>query len=474
MEFIIILKLVAILVLVVGNAFFVGSEVAITAARRSRIKQLADMGNSRAKVVKLLHDEPTRFYAVTQIGITLVSMALGYIGMDTITVVIKPGVESLFALAGDGDSLVKMAGYTAWTISFMVVSFLHVVGGELAPKVLAYHKSEQMSLALGGTVNFLYVVMVPIIYVMNSASNWLLILLGHGDIVGDSAEGHGHSSSAMSQAELVMCVNASATEKTINKDQGRMLNGVFSLDEETAQMAMVPKPDVHGLQEDSTLGDALTYFSSTNHRRYPVFRENKVVGVVAIKKLINLIEQSKDNATGLMSMPLKDVMRDDPFIVPASNTLSQVLRDLRANRRQFGIVVDEYGSMIGAITPENILSRLVGEYHDEFTVVGDSNVTKLKGSQWELKGGMRVADLEMLLNFPFPQEAGYVTVGGLVFKKIGKVPEVGDVIDLDGGRLQILEIDSLRITKVLFQDVAVKSDGSVGLAEEDSPADVAA
>lgn len=468
MDLVVIGKLFAILLLVAGNAYFVGSEVAITAARRSRIKQLADMGDSRAKVIKLLHDEPTRFYAVTQIGITMVSMGLGYVGMDTIKDLVNPAVMAMFAMFGDSESLAGIAKGFSLFIAFAVISFLHVVGGELAPKVLAYHKSIPVALSIGKSINFLYVSMIPIIWVMNQASNLLLILFGQGDIVG-KGDGHGDSG-AMSKDEISLVVSASVSAKSIDMDQGRMLMGCFELDDMTAEQAMVPKPDVHGLPSDATYAEALSYFVSTNHRRYPVFdakKQDKVVGVMPIKKLVHIIEQSKDNLAELMTKHISSGMRDDPFIIPNGTPLSQVLKDFKVNRRQFGVVVDEYGTMIGVLTPENIVAHLVGEYRDEFSPVS-KNITKLQGSQWEINGGVRVADLEMLLEFPFPTSVSYVTLSGLMFHKIGRVPEVGDVVQLDNGRLQILEISEMRITKVLFQILAVDEKGKWHLADQDS------
>ncbi|MGN7613344.1 hemolysin family protein [Magnetococcales bacterium HHB-1] len=461
-------KLVAILALVAGNAFFVGSEVAITAARRSKIKQLADMGNAKAKYVKLLHDEPTRFYAVTQIGITLVSLGLGAIGMDTIADLTDPMFVSLFGLFGEGDSVIRAAEIVSWTVAFLFISFLHVVGGELAPKVLAYHKSIQMSMAVGYIINAMYIVMIPVIWVMNHASNTLLIFCGQGDIVGGS-DGHGDSS-AISGDEIGLIIAASASSGTIDKDQARMLTGVFDLDEENAEAAMVPKTDVHGLQKTATVSDALSYFATTNHRRYPVFDGDKIVGVVPIKRLIHVLEHAKSDVQSILSESVTKIMREDPFFIPSATKLSQVMKDLRTNRRQFGVVVDEYGQMIGVLTPENILSRLVGEYHDEFAPVS-RNINKLKGSQWEIRAGVRVADLELLLDFPFPTDPSYITLAGLMFSKIGRVPEVGDVVELDNGRLQILEIDNLRITKVLFQIMAVDKKGNWNLSDQNSPAD---
>lgn len=470
MDIVLFGKLVAILVLVAGNAFFVGSEVAITAARRSQIKQMADMGDKRAKIVQLLHEEPTRFYAVTQIGITLVSMALGYIGMDAFKELMSPAFTSLFALFMTAESAASWGGIMGLVMGFIIVSFLHVVGGELAPKVLAYHKAIWLSCSVSGIVNLLYIMWIPVIWLMNITSNYLLIAVGHGDIVGGNG-GHGHDSSSMTLDELSLVVNASTSSGTIDKDQGRMLLGVLDLSEDTVEQAMIPKPDVRGLPITATVADALTIFAKTSHYTYPVFNGDKVAGTIFMKRLVRLMEENKNNLVEFLTKPITTVMRDDPFIFPSNVKLSQAWREFRDNRRQFGVVVNEHGSMVGIVTPADIISRLAGRYPGDEFVRKPENVRKLKGSQWEIAGTTRVSDLEMLLNFPFPRESGYVTIGGLAFNRLGRVPEEGDVIKLNNGRLQILEIEDLRVVRVLFQILSVNDKGEWNLADADSPAD---
>ena len=460
-------KLIAIIALVVGNAFFVGSEVAITAARRSRIKQLSDMGNERAKIVKLLHDEPTRFYAVTQIGITLVSMALGYIGMDAFKELLSPAFQGLFSAFMVVEAAAEWGGILGLIMGFIIVSFLHVVGGELAPKVLAYHKAEAMSMALGWMINFLYRMWVPVIWVMNHASNYLLIAFGHGDIVGEGA-GHGHDSSSMSPEELSMVIHACVSSGNIKPDQGRILTGVFELTEETVQDAMVPKPDVSGISAQATIGDALGIFSDQSHHAYPIMDGDRVVGTLLMKKLMKKLEENIADVDAFLKRPVTDLMRPDPFIFPASLSLMKAWQEFRANDRMLGVVVDEPGSMVGVVTPNDIILRLVGQLPNEGTVSAQA-VNKLKGSQWEISGTARVADLEHVLNFPLPRETGYSTIAGLVFNRVGRVPEVGDVVEIDNARVQILEIDELRIVKVLFQIMAIDANGKWSLADTDSP-----
>ncbi len=466
-------KLIAILALVVGNAFFVGSEVAITAARRSRIKQLADMGDDRAKIVKLLHDEPTRFYAVTQIGITLVSMALGYIGMDAFKELMAPAFTGLFNLFMIEEAAANWGNIAGLTMGFIIVSFLHVVGGELAPKVLAYHKAEQMSCSLGWLINWLYIIWIPVIWVMNHASNYLLIACGQGDIVKtDSGGGHGHDSSSMSMEELSMVINASSSSGAIDKDQGRMLIGVMDLEEETVEEAMVPKPDVRGIETSATIGDALDLFHANKHHSYPVMEGEKVVGSILTKRLLDYLHENRHTLNETLSKPISEITRFDPFIFPTGSKLNQAWKDFRANRRQLGIIVDEHGSTTGIITPADIVSRLVGQYPDEYSPQSEQ-VNKLVGSQWEIAGSTRLADLELALNFPFPRKTGYVTIGGLVFNKLGRVPEVGDVVKLENARIQIMEIEELRIVKVLFQVMGIDDAGKWDLADKNSPADPA-
>ena len=180
MDWVLFGKLILILLLVAGNALFVGAEIALTSARRSRIKQLASSGNKSAKIVQVLHNEPERFYSVTQIGITLVSLGLGAIGMITLTQIIEPG--STAALFGyfSQDASISYPGPTRYrTLSpFLIISFLHVVAGELAPKVLAFHKAETISLAVARLINALHALMRPLIHIMNKSSNGLLWLLG--------------------------------------------------------------------------------------------------------------------------------------------------------------------------------------------------------------------------------------------------------------------------------------------------------
>jgi len=459
MDTVVVLKLAAILLLVAGNAFFVGSEIALTSARRSRIKQLADMGNRSAKIVQLLHNEPERFYSVTQIGITMVSMALGAIGIITIEQLTDPLFERVAQIFGEGHAFVSLGHTAAYVFGFLVISFLHVVGGELAPKVLAFHKAETLSLAVAWTINTLYKTFSWIIWIMNKASNGLLWLFGQRDLAG-----HGAGHFSMSEEEIRTILSASEREGMLNPEETQMIRGVFDLDEHQVRDAMIPRTDILALAQDSTVADALVLFQEGYHARFPVYEGNldHIIGVVAIKELLSTVADSKGNED-VKAMLVTEVMRP-PYIIPETKPLSDLLKEFKRTRQQMAIVIDEYGGTAGVITLEDILEEIVGEFADEFTPHQHRYIKKLGPARYAIDAAIRVSGLESLVDFPFPA-GDYVTLGGLVYHQLGRVPVVGDEVMLELARLEVLEMDKHRITKVLFEDLALDENGASSAAE---------
>ena len=447
MEWVLIAKLILIVVLVVGNAFFVGSEIALTSARRSRIKQLANTGNGSAKIVQVLHDEPERFYSVTQIGITLVSLGLGAIGIITLTQIIGPGVEKAFSLVSSSPEAMKWAQTFSYIISFIAISFLHVVGGELAPKVLAFHKAETLSLAVARPINWLHTIMSPLIWVMNKASNGLLRLFGQGDL---ASQGEAHFS--MTGEEIRTILSASEQEGALDPQLTMMLRGVFDLDDHTARDAMVPRTEVEAVEHTETVTDLLKLFKEQLRERYPVYQTSldNIVGVVSMKELLNRLANAEDprEYAEVFDLSASEVMMA-PYFVPDSMPLSTLLTEFTSHRRQIAIVLDEYGGTEGLITLEDILEEIVGDYEDEFSPRHRHIRRKNKG-HFIINGGVRVTELEPKLNFPFPT-GDYVTLGGLINHRLGRIAEAGDTVELEGGRLEVLEMDLHRITKVRFE-----------------------
>ena len=440
-------KLFLILLLVVGNAFFVGSEIALTSARRSRINQLASTGNKSAKIVQVLHDEPERFYSVTQIGITLVSLALGAIGMVTLTQVFDPPIVKAFGVFGEGEEAIGWAHTISYVLAFIVISFMHVVGGELAPKVLAFHKAVPLSLSVARIINWMHAIMRPLIWVMNKSSNGLLWLFGQRDLT-DHSEGH----FSMTGEEIRTILSASEQEGALDPQLTKMLRGVFDLDDHTARDAMIPRTEVDAVEHTATVADVLAIFKEELRERYPVYETSvdNIIGVVSMKQLLNRLASAENPETSnITDLPVREVMMP-AYYVPDTMPLSNLLSDFTNNRRQIAIVLDEYGGTEGLITLEDILEEIVGEYEDEFTP-RHRHIKMEEHHTYIINGGVRVTELEPKLNFPFPT-GDYVTLGGLIHHRLGRIAAAGDEIQLEGARLKVLEMDKHRITKVLFQD----------------------
>ena len=459
-----IMQLGLILLLIVGNAFFVGSEIALTSARRSRIKQLADTGNKAAKTVQLLHKEPERFYSVTQIGITLVSLGLGATGMVTISQLLDPMFERLFDLFGDHTlhkGLITMAHTASYAMAFVIISFLHVVAGELAPKVLAFHKAESLSLTVAWIINGLYKMFKWLIWIMNKSSNGLLWLFGQRNL-----SGHGEGHFAMSEEEIRTILSASEQDGVLNSEETMMIRGVFDLDEHTVREAMIPRTDLLAVSCDATIAEVLRLFKNTHHARYPVYDANldNMVGVVAIKELLSSVsEQEKIN--DYLEQKVSEIMLP-PFLVPETKALSELLKTFKKQRQHMAIVIDEFGGTAGIITLEDILEEIVGDFDDEFTHTHHRLIKKLEGSEYLVNASIRVSEMEPVLNFPFPEGDDYVTLAGLIYKHLGGIPQIGSVVNLDGGRLEVAEMEGHRITKVKFQDLAINNEGQLDLAEK--------
>jgi putative hemolysin len=451
-------KLVGIVLLITGNAFFVGSEIALTSARRSRIRHLAEQGNKKAGVVQVLHAEPERFYSVTQIGITLMSLALGAIGISTFTTILKPSITfvvghlSIFVPPARTHTV---AITTAHIIAFLFISALHVVGGELAPKVYAFHRPVRSSLAVARTVNLLYRLLYPAIRLLNHASNGLLRLFGQRDLVGPKG---GHLS--ISEEELRTILAASASEGILDSAETAMIQGVFDLDAHTVREVMVPRTKVVGLSKGMTIRAFLKIFRQERHHRYPVYDSNmdNIVGVLTIKELL----KSFDPEAGAeeIERSISEIMLP-PYLVPESKPLSTLLAEFKTKRQQMAIVIDEYGGTAGLVTLEDILEEIVGEYEDEFSPSPGFIKTKGKDGKTLIDPGIRLDDLGKMIECSFP-EGEYNTLAGFIYHHLGRVPELGDSIKLPKCKIAVERMDGHRITLVSLEGPILEKDTEPG------------
>jgi CBS domain containing-hemolysin-like protein len=455
MDPLILAKLVGIVLLITGNAFFVGSEIALTSARRSRIRHLVEQGNKTANVVQVLHAEPERFfYSVTQIGITLMSLALGAIGISTVSAIINPSIAFIvghLSLLVPPTKAHPVALTTAHIVAFLFISSLHVVGGELAPKVYAFHRPVRSSLAVARTINLLYRLLYPCIWLLNHASNGLLRLFGQRDLVGPKG---GHLS--ISEEELRSILAASGSEGILDPAETAMIQGVFDLEEHTAEEVMVPRTKIVGLHKDITIRESLEIFRQEKHHRYPVYdtHMDRIVGMLPIKELLNSFDP--EGGTEEMERPISEIMLP-PYLVPEIKPLSSLLAEFKAQRQQMAIVIDEYGGTAGLVTLEDILEEIVGEYEDEFSPTPKFIKTTEEDGKTLIDPSIRLDDLGKMIECSFP-EGEYNTLAGFIYHHLGRVPELGDSIKLPKCKIAVERMDGHRITLASLERPILEKD----------------
>jgi len=380
---------------------------------------------------------------VTQVGITLVSLALGAIGIVTITGMMEPGVDYIVVHL---SSVIPPKGAHAFAhtvseiLAFVIISYLHIVGGELAPKVFAFHKAEAVSLAVARLINVLYRVFFGFIWILNRSSNGLLRLFGQRDLVG---VGGGHFS--ISEEELRTILAASEKEGILNPDESRMIRGVFDLDEQRVRDVMIPRTSIIGMSKETTIGGALAIFRENKHSRYPVYEGDidHIVGTLPIKELLDNLGDAP--TTALLSRPVSEIMLP-PYLVPGAKMAGLLLHKFKQNRQQMAIVIDEFGGTDGLVTLEDLLEEIVGEYEDEFTQTS-TYIENDDGRTAVIDGRIRLDDLETQLEISFPP-GDYMTLAGLVYEILGRVPVVGDVVDLPGCVIEVSAMESHRVDQV--------------------------
>ncbi|WP_130471718.1 hemolysin family protein [Candidatus Magnetaquicoccus inordinatus] len=446
METVLWLKLLLILFLILGNAYFVGAEVAITGARRSKIRNLAEQGNRAAARVQRLHQEPERFYSVTQIGITLVSLALGALGMDTLAQIMEPWFTALFGLFSSSNDLAQLAKLINYLVAFAIISFLHVVGGELAPKILAFHRAEPMAMAVAWSVDMQYYFWTPVIWAMKHASNFLLWCVGQGSLVG----AHGEHFN-MTHEEIRTIITASEDAGIFNPEDSKMIHSVMDFGGRTVRTAMVPRTDILAFTRETTLAQALTKFREAPHARYPVYAGNldNITGYVAMKELLGALADTRENQN--LDQTIAEYV-NPVYIVPNSKMMSDLLKEFKSTRQQMAVVIDEYGGTEGIITLEDILEQIVGEYEDEFTT-NTRRFRKLDDGRFMIDASMRMMELESLLNYEFPHDTDFVTIGGLIYQSLGHIPKMNETITIESAELKVVGMDNHRITMVEFRHI---------------------
>jgi putative hemolysin len=414
-----LLQLIAVAGLLLLNAFFVAAEYGLVTARRTRITELRDQGDRRARLVLNITANPPRFIAAMQLGVTITSLAIGALGEPVFAHIFDPIPATIISFA----------------LAFLVITYLHVVIGELVPKGIALGNAETVALIVSRPVSWFFVVMRPLIWVLEHSSDGVLRLLG----LEPPGEERG---TALSEAELKMLLDRSTESGELEQQEQEMLYKVFDFADKEVSEVMVPRPDVVALSVALPPEECLAAVIDSPYTRYPVYREtlDNVVGVLHVRDLFSALVDR-----GIANVEVEQIVRD-AYIVPETKDLAAMLTEFRRTNQHMAIVVDEYGAMQGIVTLEDLLEEIVGEIEDEFDLP-DESVERVDDDTIRIAGTFPIDDFNEQFGTDL-EDDDFHTVGGFVFGLLGRAPEPGDSIDYDGMRFDVLEVDGSRILKL--------------------------
>jgi CBS domain containing-hemolysin-like protein len=389
-------------------------------------------GRTSAGLVKEATGRLGAYLAVCQLGITISSLGLGALGEPAVAALIEPVLEPLGV---EGGTL----HFIAFVIGFSIISFLHVVFGELAPKTIAIQSSEGTSLLVAPFMKFFYYLLLPATVVFNGTANAFTRLLGYPP-ASESDETH-------SEHEIRTLVTQSARQGMLERDEEGMISAVFELNDKTAREIMVPRPDVVAFSAETPVGDLISLSARGRYSRYPVHETDsvdRIIGAVHVKDVLRAVASDTTDPT----KTARDLMRD-VLIIPENRHIDDILEDLRNQDLQMAVVIDEWGSFEGVFTLEDIIEEIVGEIRDEFDEE-EPAVKETDDGSYLTNGRVSINQVNEALGTDFESQ-DFETVGGLVLGHLGRVPEAGDEVHIDGHLLRVDQTDGPRIARILIR-----------------------
>ncbi|NQX59585.1 HlyC/CorC family transporter [Paenibacillus qinlingensis] len=432
------LNLFLVILLVLLNGFFVAAEFALVKVRHSRIQQLVNEGSGKAKYASIVTSQLDRYLSATQLGITLASLGLGWIGEPAIHDLI---MEPLFHTFGLGESVYTTT--LSFVIAFGFITFMHIVLGELAPKSFAIQKPELTSLWLSAPLLFFYKLFRPIIWVLNGAANKFLAMIG--------VEPASENEAAHTEEEIRILMDESVKSGHINEDEMTLFDNIFEFSDLIAREVMLPRTDMDCLFLETSFIDNLRFVHETKHTRYPVADGHKdnIVGFVHIADLLT--------ADPDIEQELKTFIR--PILnVPESMEVSRVLKLMQKKHSQLAIVVDEYGGTAGLLALEDIIEEIVGELHDEFDVNERPGV-EVKDKYTSVDGRVLLEDLNDMLDLQI-EDDDVDSIGGWLFKKVEGAPVKGKKVPYANHVFEVTEVDRLRIVRIHITNIDTVKPGN--------------
>jgi CBS domain containing-hemolysin-like protein len=428
--------------LVVLNGFFVAAEFAIVKVRASQIEIQAKSGSRVANIAKFITQHLDGYLAATQLGITLASLGLGWVGES----VMEHVLHNLLTSLGSSPQFVDSFSSTASPIiAFAFITVMHIVFGELAPKSIAIQRPVATTLFIALPLQIFYVVFKPFIWLLNGFANILLKLIGISNVSGHE--------SLHSTEELYYLLDQGKESGALDTNEHELIKNVFDFNERVVKNVMVPRTKISGIELETTGEEVIQKIISEGYSRFPVYDDiiDKIIGIIHAKDVLPLLASKKE-------WTLNDIIRK-PYFVPETKKINDLLSELQQKRIQIAIVIDEFGGTAGMVTLEDIVEEIVGEIQDEYDEEKPI-VEKISDNEFIINAYATVYDVNEHLPHDLPENQDFDTVGGLVSHAFGKIPEVGDSEECYGYLFTILKkteqnIETIKLELVIASEDAV-------------------
>ncbi len=427
-----------VIFLVLANGFFVASEFSLVAVRKSRIEALANEGSKGAQRLLAMLNNLNAYISATQLGITLSSLGLGWIGEPAVAALLEPVLIQIGELTG---ATFLASGAVLHTISFIIafsiITFLHIVFGELAPKTAALEISERVSLWCALPLQIFYRVFSYPIRVLDWTGTKTVRLFG--------LHPSGEHGSVYTEDEIRQLINVSEQSGHLNKEERRLINRVFEFSETTVKEAMIPRTEIVGVSENCTLEEIARAFRQNGYSRLPVWRGSldDIVGFIHSKDLMPYLLRPR-------AFQLEKVVQKPMYVVDTAR-LEDVLRQMQRAKAHFGFVVDEHGGVEGIITLEDLLEEIVGDISDEHDEEVNEQIHKIEDDVFVLDGSLAVRDLNRRLNLNLPISEAYTTIAGFLMSESGQILSEGEQVKFNGHVFKVEKVDKRRILQVRME-----------------------
>lgn len=430
----------AVAALILTNAFFVAAEFALVSTRQTRVQQLVQQGRAGARTLEKLQQNLDEFLPAVQLGVTFCSLALGWVGEPFVATMLHP-------MLGQLPHAASYATVLSVALAFLLITYFHVLLGELVPKSLALRKAEQMALGIAGPMHAFMQLTSPLVSGMNVSAAFVLRLFRTAPV----PEGGVHS-----PEELKLIASATRRMGLLPESQESMLHRVLDLDQVPAREIMTPRQRIFSLPSDMTVAAASARVVEMQHSRIPIYDAARgpehILGVVYSKDLSRWMHYqsgmaSSPETTPSLQQPRLQHWMHDVLVVPETKPVADLLLEFQRRRRHMAIVVDEFGTTTGLVTVEDALEQIVGELEDEFDL-RDTSILRLDSGVLLIEGSANLRDLEQRIHLHLPRDGGVETLAGFMLVRLQQIPNVGDTFLFDGRRFTVVTMEGRRVVRV--------------------------